>query len=178
MATRQQIALTERGTHAVGNLNSLKIKTVAHGAIVDTADIDNFLLVELAFNGDGERICKVLSDSTKKGYLIASPEARYMDEEINDFYNAVGEHARIVILEPGYTRFETSAFDATGVSDTVANGQVAYFDATAKKFKILPAGTADATYTAAKAKFLVVASEDDIEYTLGFPVVRLETVEA
>jgi hypothetical protein len=178
MATRQLTDFTTRGTHAVGNLSNLKIKTVAHGAIVDTADIDNFTVVELSFNANGERIAKQLSDSTKKGYLIASPEIRYMGEEINDFYNAVGEHARIVIFEPGYTRFESSAFDATGVSDTVANGQVAYFDTTAKKFKILPANTADATYTAAKLKLLVVSSEDDIEYTLGFPTVRFEVVEA
>lgn len=178
MSTRQQAVLTTRGSHSVGNLNSLKIKTVAQGALVTDADIDNFLLVELGFNEDGERTCKVLSDSTKKSYLIASPEIRYMGEEINDFYNAVGERARIVILEPGYTRFESSAFDATGVSNTVANGQVAYFDTTAKKFKILPANTADETYAAAKAKFLVVASEDDVEYTLGFPTVRFEVAEA
>lgn len=173
MATRQQVALTQKGNHEVGNLNSLKIKTVAHGAVVEGADIDNFLQVELGFNADGERTCKVLSDLTKKSYLIASPEVRNLGvgEELVDFYNAIGEHARIVVQEEGYTRFDTSAFTGTPVV-----GKVAYFDPATKKYVIVD--SADATYATAKAKFLVVSNEEDIEYTCGKPTVRLEVVEA
>lgn len=171
MATRQLSVLTQKGNHEVGNLNSLKVKTLAHGAIVSGADIDNFTLVELGFNENGERICKQLSDVKNKSYLIASPEIRNMGEEMVDFYNAVGERARIVILEEGYTRFDTSAF--TGEP---ANGKVAHFDPTTKKF-IIHDGTHE-DYANAKAKFLVVSNEDDLDYTLGKATVRLEVIEA
>lgn len=173
MATRQMKALIERGTHNVGNLNNLKIKTVAHGAIVVDEDVDNFTLVELGFNEDGERVCRQLSDVTKKSYLIATPEVRNLGlgEELVDFYNAVGEHARIVILEEGYTRFDTSAF--TGEP---ANGKVAHFDPATKKFIIHDGEHAD--YANAKAKFLVVNNEDNLDYTCGLPLVRLEVIEA
>lgn len=105
-------------------MNSLKIKTVAHGAKVTGSDIDNFMLVELGFDAEGNRTASKLSDKTKKSYLIASPEARYLGESMRDFYNGVGEHARIVILEPAYTRFDVSAFSFnTGVTE-VKQGQV------------------------------------------------------
>ncbi len=171
MSTRQLKVLTERGNHEIGNLNSLKIKTLAHGAVVEGADIDNFLQVELGFNAEGERTCKVLSDVTKKSYLIASPEVRNMGEELVDFFNAVGEHARIVIQEEGYTRFDTSAF--TG---TPENGKVAHFDPATKKY-IIHDGT-HLDYAGAKAKFLVVSNEDDLQYTNGKELVRLEVIEA
>lgn len=172
MATRQLKVMQERGNHEVGNLNSLKVKTLAHGAIVDTADVDNFTIVELGFNTDGERICKQLAAVANKSYLIASPEVRNIGgEELVDFYNAVGEHARIVILEEGYTRFDTSAF--TGVP---VNGKVAHFDPATKKF-LLHDGT-HVDYAGAKAKFLVVSDEDNLEYTCGKALVRLEVLEA
>lgn len=170
MATRQLKVLTEKGNHAVGNLNSLKVRTLAHGAIVDGADIDNFTLVELGFNADGERICKQLSAVDKKSYLIATPEARYMGEELVDFYNAVGEYARIVYLDEGL-RFETSAY-----SGEPENGKVAHFDPSTKKFIIHDGSHAD--YVNAKAKFLVVSSEEDLAYTNGQPLVRLEVIES
>ena len=171
MATRQQAVLTTRGNHEVGNLNSLKVKTLAHGAIVEGADIDQFTIVELGFNADGERTCKQLAAKDNKSYLIASPEVRNMGEELVDFYNAVGEHARIVILEEGYTRFDTSAF--TG---TPAFGQKAHFDVATKKFLLHDGSHAD--YAGSKAKFLVVSNEDNLEYTCGKELVRLEVLEA
>jgi hypothetical protein len=171
MASRFLKAMQEVGTHAIGNLNSLKVKTVAHGAKIVDADVDNFTLVELGFDADGERTAKQLSAVDKKGYLIAAPETRYLGEALGDFYNAVGERARIVILEEAYTRFDTSAF--TG---TPANGKVAHFDPATKKFLIHDGAHAD--YANAKAKFLVVSNEDDMEYTQGQALVRLEVIEA
>lgn len=178
MASRILKALQEVGNHAVGNLNSLKVKTVAHGALVEGADIDNFTLVELGFNADGERTCKQLSAIDKKAYLIASPETRYLGEAMGDFYNAVGERARIVILESGYTRFETSAFSLNSGVTEVQRGQVAHFDPATKKFIISAAGSPHADYAGSSAKFLVVNSEEDMEYTFGVPMVRLEVIEA
>ncbi len=171
-------ALQQVGTHAVGNLNSLKIKTVANGAVVEGADIDNFTLGELGFNANGERTVKQLSANDKKAVLVAAPETRYLGEEITKYYNAVGERVRCVILEAGYTRFETSAFTKnTGVTE-IANGQVAHFDVATKKFIISAVGSEHIDYATASAKFLVVNNEEDIQYTFGVPMVRLEVIEA
>jgi hypothetical protein len=176
MASRLLKAMQEVGNHATGNLNSLKVKTLAHGALIEGADVDNFTMVELGFNAEGERTAKQLSDATKKGYLIASPETRYLGEAVTDFYNAVGERARIVILEEGYTRFDTSAFALDVAVTEVEKGQVAHFDVASKKF-VIHAG-AHVDYAGAKAKFLVVNNEEDMEYTQGQPMVRLEVIEA
>ncbi|ETT49343.1 hypothetical protein BSK66_26725 [Paenibacillus odorifer] len=178
MATRILDALKTKGTHEVGNLSSWKVKTVASGAIVSATPIDNFLLVELGFNVEGERTCEVLSDVTKKSYLIAAQERRFLNEELVDFYNAVGERARIVVLEPGYTRFDTSAFTLNAGVTEVKNGQVAHFDPTTKKYILSTVSSPHADYATAKAKFLVVGDEDDLEYTVGKALVKLEVQEA
>ncbi|MFS1518507.1 hypothetical protein V1503_18900 [Bacillus sp. SCS-151] len=176
MGSRVLKALQEIGSHAVGNLNNIKVKTVAHGALVK-GNVDNFTLVELDFE-DGERVAKQLSAIDKKAYLIATPETRYLGEAMVDFYNEEGDRARIVILEEGYTRFDTSAFSLnTGVSEVKKN-QVAHFDPTAKKFIISEVSSAHADYSGSKAKFLVVNNEEDMEYTLGAQMVRLEVIEA
>ncbi|MCW8785808.1 MULTISPECIES: hypothetical protein [Bacillus amyloliquefaciens group] len=178
MATRLQKALTEVGNHTTGNLNSLKIKTVAHGAKVTGSDIDNFMLVELGFDAEGNRTAAKLSDKTKKAYLIASPEARYLGESMRDFYNGVGEHARIVILEPAYTRFDVSAFSLNvGVTD-VKQGQVAHFDIATQKYILSDPASPHEDYADSSAKFLVVNNEDDLVYTMGQKLVRLEVIEA
>lgn len=170
MATNQLRAFSEKGNHEVGNLSNLKVKTVNHGAIAEV-DTDNFLAVELGFNAEGERTFKPLSDVTKKTYLVAAPETRYMGEEMVDFFIGKGERVRIVVLEPAYTRFDTSAF--TG---TPENGKVAHFDPETKKY-IIHDGTHEA-YATASAKYLVVSNEEDLDYTLGKEVVKLEVIEA
>lgn len=178
MATRQLQVLTQKGNHEVGNLNNLKVKTVSHGAVIVNADVDNFTLVELGFNAGGERTAKQLANKANKAYLIASPEARYMGEELVDFYNAVGELARIVVLEAGYTRFDTSAFTLNAGVSAVAAGLVAHFDVTTKKFILSSAGAAHADYATSSAQFVVVSSEDNLEYTCGKALVRLEVTKA
>lgn len=168
MATKYLQSLTEKDKRGVGNLNSLKIKTVAHGAIAEE-DADNFTLVELNFNSEGERTFKPLSEVSKQAYLLAAPERRYGGETIGEFFVGKGERARIVVLEDNYTRFETSEF--TG---DPSNGKFAHFDVAEKKFKIHD-GT-DSDYAGAAAKFLVVSSEEDMDYTLGQPLVRFEVI--
>lgn len=160
--------------HAVGNISSWNVRTLADGAIVDLADIDNFTLVELGFNGEGERICKQLSDVKKKGYLIAAPERRYTNAEpMVNFYNAVGERARIIFLDEGF-HFESSAYSLnTGVTE-IKNGYVAHFDPATKKFIISDPASAHIDYATAVDKFLVVSSESDLEYLCGKPVVKFE----
>lgn len=178
MSTRQLKTMLEKGTHEVGNLSSIKIKTLAHGALVVDADIDNFTWVELGFNADGERTVKQLSDKANKGYLIASPEVRNMGEELVDFFNAVGERARIVIPEQDYTRFDASAYTLdTGVTE-IKEGQVAHFDVATKKFIISNPAAAHTDYAGSYNQFLVVNSEDDLEYVAGKATVRLEVSKA
>jgi hypothetical protein len=188
MTTRQLKAFEEVGTHAVGNLSNLKVKTVAQGAIVDGADIDNFTFGELSFNADGERVVKQLAAVGNKSYLVAAPETRYMGELMGDFYNAVGERVRIVVLEPNYTRFDASAFEldpgdaaatpARAAVTEVQNGQVAHFNPASKKFMISAAATPHPDYATASAKLLVVNNEEDMAYTFGVPMARFEVTEA
>ncbi|MGG0793834.1 hypothetical protein ABE137_07485 [Brevibacillus laterosporus] len=176
MATRQMQTLTQRGNHEVGNLNAIKIRTLANGAIVEGGDIDNFTLVELGFNDEDERTCKQLSNVENKSYLIATPEDRYLGEELIDFFNAVGERARIVYLYEGL-RYDTSAFKLnSGVTEVKAN-QVAHFDPASKKYILSLASSPHADYSKSKTKFLVVSNEDNLEYTCGKPLVKLEVQE-
>lgn len=174
MATRVQRALVERGDHHIGNLNSIKVKTVAHGAIVEGADVDNFTMVELYFNENGERACKQLSDAKKGGYLIASPEELYLGEELVDFYNGIGDRARIVVLESGYTRFDTSAFGLDSTISEIEAGQVAHWDVAEGVFLVHDGSHLD--YEGAVNKFLVVHGEEDLEYTAGKKLIRLEVI--
>ena len=166
MATEFEKSFNNYQKHTVGNLNSWKIRTLNHGAKV-TEDVDNFHIVELGFDNEGQRTASYLTDVTKKGYLIATPERRYMDEPMDSFFNSKDDMARIVYLDEGI-RFETSAFD----NENVANGNFAHYDPKTKSFIIHDGSHED--YSKATDKFLVVGSEDDVDYRFDVPVVRLE----
>ncbi|TPG68698.1 hypothetical protein EEL31_09290 [Brevibacillus laterosporus] len=176
MATRQMQTLTQRGNHEVGNLNAIKVRTLANGAIVEGGDIDNFTLVELGFNAEGERTCKQLSNVEIESYLIATPEDRYLGEELIDFFNAEGERARIVYFYKGF-HFDTSAFKFNSGVTEVKVEQVAHFDPATKKYILSLASSPHADYTKSRTKFVVVNNEDNLEYTCGKPLVRLEIKE-
>lgn len=176
MATAMIKTLTQKGTHGVGNLNSMKVKTVAHGAIVVGAPIDNFTLGELGFNAEGERTVKQATKTGTDLVLVASVEQRYLGEELVDFYNDIGERVRPVRLESGYTRFDTSSYELdTSAGGSLKAGQTAHFDATKKKF-LVSGAVPHVDYATAKAKFLVVNGEDDLAYLCGLPTVRLEVI--
>lgn len=95
---------------------------------------------------------------------------------MTDFYNAKGEHARIVILEPGYTRFDVSAFSLNEGVKEVKRGQVAHFDIKTEKYILSDPASPHADFADSSAKFLVVNSEDDLQYTMGQKLVRLEVI--
>ena len=176
MATEFLKSYGKKYNHEVGNLCSWKLRVLPYGALVEEEPIDNFTLVELGFNKDGERICKQLSDVKNKGYLIASPERRYLESEsMTSFFNDVGERARIVILDE-MLRFDTSAFELNSGVTEIKNGLVAHFDPTKKKFIISDSASAHEDYANARDKFLVVSSEDDMEYLCGKETVRLEVM--
>ncbi|WP_339198551.1 hypothetical protein MKY95_10105 [Paenibacillus sp. FSL P4-0176] len=173
MATERLKALTKQGTHAVGQLNSWKVEDIANGAIVTATPIDNFTIVELGFNVEGERTCIQLSDVKNKQYLIAAPERRYLGEELNEFFNDVGERSRIVRLRDGL-RYQTSAYTAnTGLTE-ITKGNVAHFDPATKKYIVSNAASPHADYTEARIKFTVVADENDTGLDLGTENIRLE----
>jgi hypothetical protein len=164
--------------HSVGNLSNISDLKTVNGGAVATEDIDNFTLVELGFDANGERTATSLTNKANKAYLCASPEFRPLGEPMTSFYNAEGDRVRPVILEVGYTRFDTSAYSFnTGVT-SLANGQVAHFDVATKKFIISASGTPHADYAGSSAQFVVVSNEDDVHYTDGLALVRLEVSKA
>lgn len=174
MTTKAFKALTEKELHTVGNVTSSHdyLQDIPNGAIM-TEDVDNFTLVELGFNTEGERIATPLTDKTKKGFLVASPERCYLGENVGEFYNGKGERGRILVQKE-FVRFDASNFDDSAVkgSGGIKAGQVAHYDTATKKF-IISDGT-HADFATAGNKYTVVSDEQDIAYTLGQPTVRFE----
>lgn len=173
MTTSILKAMTSEGTHAVGSINSIQVKTLAHGARVIDAPVDNWTLIELSgFNDEGERLCKALTDKTKKAYLVATPEQRFLGEDIGHFYNDVDEFIRPILLEADYTRFEASNYTLNeGVTDVV-NGQVAHFDVTTKEYIISDASAPHLDYATSAYQFEVVADLNDTAGNFLKPTAR------
>ena len=126
--------------HNVGSLNNWGHDVINQGAKIAGANIDNWCLVTLGFDENGERIATALANTTDATpYIVATPED-YMKEyeTISSFFNAVDERARIVKLETG-RRFECSNVsfeDADLGTNPLKNGQLVHYDATTKKFVI------------------------------------------
>lgn len=184
MANYKMKVLLQEGTHEVGVLNSSQSRDIVNGAKLTGGDLDNFLLVEDAGWDEDGRLCKALSDNTKKGFLVTTieEESLYADEEFlqgnyRDFYNAEGEFVRMTLLEAYVTRFETSAFELNSGVDKATRGMVAHYDATKKKYIISKsANDAEAGYATAKNQFEVVDVETDFGFNVGHPngTIRLE----
>jgi hypothetical protein len=173
MATQKFNALTTPVLHEVGMISSWKVRDIANGAKVASTPIDNFTMVELSFDSEGERICTQLSAVTNKQYLIAAVERRYLGESLAEYFNAVGERARIVIPETGL-RFETSAFSLNSTLTEMAVGNVAHFDPATKKYIVSAASAPHSGYATSTTKFTVVRTVEDSDYSLGKDTVRLE----
>lgn len=166
--------------HAVGNLNNWNNDVVNEGAIVDDLTIENFSVVELGFNKEGDRTVKYLTNQTEKGYLIASVED-YMSEygeDIGNFYNEKGERARIVILNPRVTRIDVSNFtldDTTPEAKAIANNQKVFWDTTRKTFVVCNGSVVNASYETAGNQFVVVNPDSGV--LDGQSLIRLEVVK-
>jgi hypothetical protein len=155
------MAIQKLGNHEVGNLNSKDVRTVPE--VMAGADVDNYTLVELAYDGNGVRKAVPLSDATAKtGYLACAVEILYDNEPLQEFYVANGEYFRVIHLDKG-VRFETSAFSGTPVL-----GQFAHFDPASKKFVLESAESGTAKHTFQIADILTG------EYGFGKDMVRLE----
>lgn len=171
MATKAFNSLTKKQKFTVGNVVSSHayIQDIPNGVLY-TEDVENFHPVEVSYDAEGNRVAKGLTDSTKESFLANSVERRYLNEDIAEFYNEAGERGRVLFFSKGL-RFDVSAYDATGVT-AIKAGQSAHYDTTAKKY-VIHDGT-HANYATAFTKFEVASSEDNLEYTLGAPMVRLE----
>ncbi|QJI52503.1 hypothetical protein [Psychrobacillus phage Perkons] len=172
MATKAFKALTQKDKHTVGNITSSHkyIQDIPNGVLF-TEDVDNFHLVELSYNAEGERVAKGLTDVKKEAFLVASVERRHLNEDIIEFYNAKDERGRIVIPTRGL-RFDVSAFALnTGVT-VIKAGLSAHYNVATKKYLIHDGTHED--FASASVKFEVASNEDNLEYTLGAPMIRLE----
>lgn len=173
MATQRLKSLTKPVLHNVGQINSWKVRDIANGAIVASTPIDNYTIVELSFNSEGDRIASQLSDVKNKQYLIAGVERRYLGEQLAEFFNDVDERSRIIILDQG-VRFESSAFTLnSGVTD-VEKGNVAHFDPTSKTYIVSSAVSPHADFAAASTKFTVVGDTEDTSGNFVKETIRLE----
>lgn len=162
MATEILKNLTNEGTHNVGSISSIQVKTLAHGAkVTDTNGLDNWVLAQLdGFDDEGTRKCKAYASGTQ-AYLVATVEQRFLGEDIGHFYNDKGEIARLVLLEAGYTRFEASNFTKADTSKDIKLGQAVHYDASTKKYIISNGDSNHSGYTDATFKFEVVGDLDD-----------------
>ncbi len=179
MASKKFNALTQIDKHTVGNLVSSHqyIQDIPYGAVA-LEDVDNFHIVELSFE-EGERSFKYLTDVANEQFLVAAVERRLLNPMLNEgiieYYNGKGERARIIRLKKGLI-FDTSAFDATAVAATgIEKGNKCHYDPATKKFLIH--GGTHADFATADKQFQVLSDEDNLEYTLGAPMVRLEVIK-
>ncbi|MBM7835742.1 hypothetical protein [Clostridium sardiniense] len=175
MASEILKVLTGQGNkHTVGSLNNMRIRMINQGAIAE-ADLDNYMIVETGFNEEGERTFKLLTDITKKGYLLASPENVMADlgETMISFYNGVGERGRLVIQDFGQ-RFECSNVVPSDNSAPIKAGQSVYFDPSKKAFVAVTKGEDEKLATAGNKYVVVDAKANTLA---GQQTIRLEILE-
>ena len=189
MASRAYGTIGVRGNHEIGTLNSKWAKHMVNGAMA-TEDIDNYLLVELERNEDGDLTCKALTDTTTKGYLATTIEEEDLmqtdgfNEEYVDFFNGEDEMVRITDVDvQKNVRFETSAFsknaggegEGTEVTE-VKRGMVAHFDPNTKKYIVSLASDTASAYDTAANKFEVVGVDTDFGYAFDKETIRLMSI--
>lgn len=181
MANRILESLYTVGTRECGVLNSSQSRDLVNGAKVTVADVDNFTLVEEAGFDAEARLCKPVTTKTAKGFLVTTveEESLYAEESFlqgnyRDFYNKVGDMAKLTLLEPYVTRFETSAFAKNAGLATITKGLPAHYDFATKKYIVSDGTTNHADYTGCPNKFVVVDINTDFGFNVGVPTIRLE----
>lgn len=182
MASRGYQTIGQRGNHEIGSLNTKWTVHLANGAMA-TEDFDNYLLVELDRNEEGDLTCKVLTDSTKKGYLATTIEEEHLlqtdgfNEEYVDFFNGEGEMVRVTDVDAQKnSRFETSAFSLNDGVAEAKKGFVAHFNPATKKYIVSNPASAHADYAGAVNKFEVVDVDTDFGYAFEKTTIRLMSI--
>ena len=178
MATRLFDAISQKGNHEIGSLNTKWTVHMTNGAEAKE-DIENYTLVE-TFYENGILKCKYLTDVEKKGYLVTTVEEDQLmeGETYVDFYNAKGEIVRLtdVKAQPN-TRFETSAFTKNNGVTKIQKGYVAHFDPNTRKYIVSDPEYPHASYANAVNKFEVVDEDSDFGYAFDKPTIRLMSIE-
>jgi len=178
MATRLFDAISQKGNHEIGSLNTKWTVHMTNGAEA-IENIENYTLVE-TFYENGILKCKYLTDVEKKGYLVTTVEEDQLmeGETYVDFYNAKGEIVRLtdVKAQPN-TRFETSAFTKNADVTEIRKGYVAHFDPFTKKYIVSDPAFPHADYAKAVNKFEVVDEDSDFGYAFDKPTIRLMSIE-
>lgn len=176
-STILEILGRKQSKNGVGGMSSIQARVLNNGAIIGEEKIDNYTLVEVSTNKEGERECKSLTDAKKKCYLLGAVERRYevegMADLLSDFYNAKGERGRLWILDQG-VRFESSSIKLDSTVTEVKNGCYAHWSALDKKFLIHDGKHAD--YEASSIKLEVVEAKTDLSYDEDVHVVRFEVI--
>lgn len=172
MATSRFNAYLNPTQHAVGSLVSMDkyIMDVANGAIA-TQEMDNYSLVTLAFDAQGERTCTKITAPTDKSYLVAAKEVRFLNEPLTEFFVGTGERTRIVFLNEGL-QIAVSKFTLDATATAITAGLKAHYDVASDSYLIHDGTQAD--FATANVKFTVLSNEANLEYTLGVPMVILE----
>lgn len=188
MATLAFNNLGQYDVRSTGNLASAQkyIRDFANGGFF-IEDVDNFHLVQgelskedfemdvngtmINFEGKGELHVKGLDDETnpEKIFLTAGVERRYLPQDgIAQYYNGVGEKARVVYLTVGL-QFDVSAYEHATPGTAVEVGDKVKYDTATKKWVVDPTydGSAD------PVAFEVRRTEADVPSILGQPLIRL-----
>lgn len=158
----QDALMGAKAIHTVGQVNSWNMETFINGALVEETDgIDNFRLVELYYNAEGEACVKYATAAAVASnlFVTVTPEERLEGEQLSAFYNGKGDRATLAYLPVGFT-FETSAITAS----TVAVGDYVIQDGITGKFKKDATGLTGVA-TAEKA-FQVSGIELDAMYSI------------
>lgn len=179
MSSRLYQAISEVGTHEIGDLNTKWAKRVTNGAKAKV-DFDNFIIVEITGrDAEGNLECQPLSVVTNEGFLATTIEEEHLlniggyQETYRDFFNGKGEMVQLTRPETGI-RFDTSAFSLNAGVTSVTRGMVAHFDPATKKYIISDAGTPHADFATAKNQFEVVDEDSDFGYGYDVTTIKLE----
>lgn len=158
----------ESDKHNVGNINSKRVDVVNQGAKLIDEKTDNYVLVTLGYeeDGDEERTMTVLTDTTKKGYLLCDVED-YLEEygeDVGNFYLVRNERGRVAYQYAGF-RFEASNYSTSEAdleAHPIKNGQKVYYDASTKKYVICNGDSDPSAYATAGNKYEVCFCKGNI----------------
>lgn len=167
-----------KNLHNVGSLNNWNKTSLNQGVVADEV-MDNFTLVKIEFDQNGERIAKPITDNGEKGVLVASVED-YMQgyETISSFFNDKGERIRVVATEIGM-RFECSNFELENENTAVnpiKNGMVAHYKQDTKKFHISNVTLGGVPEYAGAANKVVVVDANPVSID-GQQIIRFEVTQ-
>ena len=172
MATIIRDALESYGGHQISTINSKWAKPLVNGALLETSNMDNGLLVSLdGYDAETELLkCKPYT-GTGEAYIIQSNEEEQLMIDLGEtsytcFYNKIGEIVRLYKAETDL-RQETSAYEVAS-GTTLALGLPVEYDTANKLFKVVTTSVAQVA--------TVVGIDTDFGYNAGSTTIRIQYV--